>query len=161
MPSSTEDTATQAQHGVYGTAGYDVAGAAQMRFVPTPVYRRVADSSFAPINRIHQHLCGLHVYAHDPERAVEAHHFCTHLTPDMHQCVIYDSPGPKARLIGMSLDKTSLMSGIEYVITEKLFEGLPADEKKYWHSHKHEVESGMLKLGMKSLVPSALSHLRR
>ena len=46
------------------------------------------------------------------------------------------------------------MSGIEYVIAEKLFEGLPADEKKYWHSHKHEVESGMLKLGTKSLVPS-------
>jgi hypothetical protein len=60
----------------------------------------MADNSFAPINQIHQHLCGLHVYAHDPERAVEAHHFCTHLTPDMHQCVIYDSPGPKARLIG-------------------------------------------------------------
>jgi len=52
-----------------------------------------------------------------------------------------------------------LMVGIEYVITEKLFEGLPADEKKYWHSHKHEVESGMLKLGLKSLVPSELSLL--
>ena len=47
-----------------------------------------------------------------------------------------------------------LTSGIEYVIAEKLFENLPADEKKYWHSHKHEVESGMLKLGTKSLVPS-------
>jgi len=46
------------------------------------------------------------------------------------------------------------MSGIEYVIAEKLFENLPADEKKYWHSHKHEVESGILKLGTKSLVPS-------
>jgi hypothetical protein len=51
------------------------------------------------------------------------------------------------------------MIGIEYVIAEKLFEGLPSDEKKYWHSHKHEVESGMLKLGMKSLVPSKLSRL--
>lgn len=57
---------------------------------------------FEPINQIHQHLCGLHVYAHDPDRAVEAHHFCTHLTPDMHQCIIYDGPGPKARLIGKS-----------------------------------------------------------
>lgn len=46
------------------------------------------------------------------------------------------------------------MSGIEYVIDEKLFEDLRVDEKKYWHSHKHEVESGMLKLGTKSLVPS-------
>jgi hypothetical protein len=53
------------------------------------------------------------------------------------------------------------MIGIEYVITEKLFETLPMKEKRYWHSHKHEVESGMLKLGMKSLVPSELSFLLR
>jgi hypothetical protein len=33
MPSSTEDATTQAQHAVYGTAAYDVAGAAQMRSV--------------------------------------------------------------------------------------------------------------------------------
>jgi hypothetical protein len=50
-----------------------------------------------------------------------------------------------------------LKAGIEYVITEKLFETLPMEERRYWHSHKHEVESGMLKLGMKSLVPSKLS----
>jgi hypothetical protein len=54
-----------------------------------------------------------------------------------------------------------LMIGIEYVITEKLFETLPMEERRYWHSHKHEVESGMLKLGMKSLVPSKLSQLLR
>lgn len=44
-------------------------------------------------------------------------------------------------------------AGIEYVISEKVFEGLPMAEREYWHSHKHEVESGMLKLGMKSVVP--------
>jgi hypothetical protein len=54
-----------------------------------------------------------------------------------------------------------LTVGIEYVITEKLFENLPMEERRYWHSHKHEVESGMLKLGMKSLVPSELSLLLR
>jgi hypothetical protein len=43
------------------------------------------------------------------------------------------------------------------VITEKAFLGLPEDEKRYWHSHKHEVESGMLKLGTKSVVPSEFS----
>lgn len=40
------------------------------------------------------------------------------------------------------------------MIAEKVFETLPMDERKYWHSHKHEVESGMLKLGLKSMVPS-------
>lgn len=48
------------------------------------------------------------------------------------------------------------------MISEKLFEGLSSDEKRYWHSHKHEVESGMLKLGTKSLVPSeSLFHTSR
>ena len=39
-----------------------------------------------------------------------------------------DSDKSNARLIG-----------IEYIISRRLFEGLPADEKKYWHSHSHEV----------------------
>lgn len=30
----------------------------------------------------------------------------------------------------------------------------PEEEKKYWHSHKYEVESGLLMLIGKSLVPS-------
>lgn len=51
----------------------------------------------------------------------------------MHQCVIYDSDKPNARLIG-----------IEYIVTEKLFKTLPEEEKKYWHSHIHEVKSGIL-----------------
>ena len=27
----------------------------------------------------------------------------------------------------------------EYIISRRLFEGLPPDEKKYWHSHQYEV----------------------
>jgi hypothetical protein len=34
--------------------------------------------------------------------------------------------------------------GIEYIISKKLFEGLPAEEMKLWHSHVHEVKSGQL-----------------
>ena len=43
----------------------------------------------------------------------------------MHQCLIFDSDTPGARLIG-----------IEYVIPEETFVTLPEEEKKYWHSHK-------------------------
>lgn len=43
----------------------------------------------------------------------------------MHQCLIFDSDTPGARLIG-----------IEYVIPEETFVALPDEEKKYWHSHK-------------------------
>ena len=36
------------------------------------------------------------------------------------------------------------LMGVEYVISGQLFETLPADEKKLWHSHVHEVKSGQL-----------------
>ena len=58
-----------------------------------------------------------------------------HLSPDFHQCIIYDSDSPTAKLIG-----------IEYIVSEKLFDALPADEKRLWHSHKYEVESGILQM---------------
>jgi len=51
------------------------------------------------------------------------------------QCVIYDSDKPNARLIGL-----------EYIISSELFEGLPEEEKIYWHSHKYEVQSGTLQV---------------
>lgn len=66
-------------------------------------------------------------------RQLVAHHYCSHLNQDVRQCVIYDSDRPDARLIG-----------IEYIINEDLFEQLPAEEKKLWHSHVHEVKSGEL-----------------
>ncbi|CDO69544.1 hypothetical protein BN946_scf184785.g49 [Trametes cinnabarina] len=81
--------------------------------------------SFKPINSIHQHLCAFHVYSHDRSRHVEAHHYCKHLSGEFHQCVIYDSDKPDAKLIG-----------IEYIVSER-------------------VESGLLQLATKSLVPGA------
>lgn len=104
--------------------------------------------SFEPINQIHQHICAFHAYASDRTRHVEAHHFCTCLRPDFHQCIIYDSGEKNARLIG-----------IEYIITEKLFDELPQDERKYWHSHKYEVESGMLQLQVKNVVPGTAADI--
>lgn len=59
---------------------------------------------------------------------VEAHHYCSHLNEEVRQCVIYDSAEPGARLIG-----------IEYIISRRLFDSLPAEEKKFWHSHTFEV----------------------
>tara|TARA_R110002050_G_scaffold172504_1_gene304759 strand:- start:92 stop:889 length:798 start_codon:yes stop_codon:yes gene_type:complete len=89
--------------------------------------------SFQPIKQIHQHLAGVHIYDGCPNRQLIAHHYCTHVNDEMHQCVIYESNKANARLIG-----------IEYVITERLFKQLPEEEKRFWHSHKYEVESGLL-----------------
>lgn len=74
-----------------------------------------------------------HFYAYDMNRQVEAHHYCTHYNQDMRQCLIYDSPEPNARLIG-----------VEYIVSEKLYQGLPDEEKKLWHTHEFEVKGGIL-----------------
>ena len=86
-----------------------------------------------PIDAMSSYLNGFHFYADDMGRQVEANHFCTHLNEDFHQCVIYDSNRSNAKLIG-----------IEYIVSRKLFQTLPDDEKKLWHSHDYEVSSGEL-----------------
>ncbi|GAA5871194.1 hypothetical protein JCM16303_001721 [Sporobolomyces ruberrimus] len=105
--------------------------------------------SFAPIKQIHQHLVGLHPYSTDRSRVVPSHHFCScapkHEKGTVRQCIIYDSDKADARLIG-----------IEYVVDEDVFNSLDKDEQKYWHSHKYEVESGMLCLRSKELVPTMM-----
>ncbi|KAH8107129.1 DUF1264-domain-containing protein [Cristinia sonorae] len=120
---------TESKRSQYHTATYQASGSAMM--------------SFTPINAIHQHLCAFHVYSTDHTRHVRAHHFCMCRSKDFHQCIIYDSEQPDARLIG-----------IEYIVSEKVFKDLSEDEKRYWHSHKYEVESGLLQLRTKALVPA-------
>ncbi|OIW25404.1 DUF1264-domain-containing protein [Coniochaeta ligniaria NRRL 30616] len=101
---------------------------------------------FSPVKSICAHLNAFHAYADDPKRMVEANHYCAHVTDDVRQCILYDGPGPNARLIG-----------IEYMITPKLYEGLDAEERKLWHSHVFEVKSGMLIMPQPSpLVPQTL-----
>jgi len=67
------------------------------------------------------------------------------LNEDMRQCIIYDSGEKDARLIG-----------IEYIIAKHLFDQLPEEEKKYWHSHSYEVTSGQL---VAENVPSAIENI--
>lgn len=79
----------------------------------------------------------------------------------MKQCLIYSSgeraanTAPATRrttddtiLSLPHLDSTdkadAKLLGIEYLVTEEKFKSLPAQEKPYWHSHKHEVASGLL-----------------
>ncbi len=86
-----------------------------------------------PVEAMSTYLNGFHMYADEMGRQVEATHFCIHLRHDLHQCVIFDSNKPDARLIG-----------IEYIISEPKFRSLPFDEKRLWHSHHYEVKSGLL-----------------
>lgn len=104
-----------------------------------PLKHRVLDAAAGamqrkwPLDAMSTYLNGFHMYADDMGRQVEATHFCIHLRHDLHQCVIFDSNAPDARLIG-----------IEYIISEERFRSLPEDEKRLWHSHHYEVKSGVL-----------------
>ncbi|KAF2848096.1 DUF1264-domain-containing protein [Plenodomus tracheiphilus IPT5] len=99
--------------------------------------------NFAPTQRICAHLNAFHAYAHDPKRpAVETNHYCAHLNDEVRQCILYDSPEPGARIIG-----------IEYMISPTLFETLDPKEQELWHTHVFEVKSGMLIMPRPTLVP--------
>jgi hypothetical protein len=67
------------------------------------------------------------------KRQIIAEHYCSHWTDEILQCIIYDSNKPNARLIG-----------VEYIVSAKIFESLPPEEKKLWRSHNYEVKSGVL-----------------
>ena len=97
------------------------------------------DLSKTPPHQIGMYLDGFHTYRNeanlsaDEQKQIRTAHFCKQVNPDLFQCVIYSGNTKDARAIG-----------IEYVITEKLYKTLSDGEKKYWHKHDDEVESGLL-----------------
>jgi hypothetical protein len=114
--------------------------------------------SLRPVKQIKQHVCTFALYAHDPHRQLETHHFVSRLNQDVLQCPVYDSDDKNARLIGTSLSALhfclalfrqltsplrSYFAGVEYIVSRKIFEALPKEEQKLWHSHAHEIKAGM------------------
>jgi hypothetical protein len=86
-----------------------------------------------PLKSFNTYLDGFHFYNGNINAQMEAHHYVSQLNEDMYQAIIFDGNKDNAKLMG-----------IEYIITEKLFKGLDAEEKRLWHSHHHEVKSGTL-----------------
>ncbi|KAG6489056.1 hypothetical protein ZIOFF_050314 [Zingiber officinale] len=89
--------------------------------------------SLKPVKHFKQQFCSFALFSHDPIRQIETHHFCSRLNHDFHQCAVYNSDSTSAQLIG-----------VEYVISESLFKTLSPEERKLWHSHAHEVKTGLL-----------------
>jgi hypothetical protein len=87
----------------------------------------------APTAVLDIYLLGYHPMKADPGHQMEAHHFCRQVNEDFAQCVLFD---------GNTRDAN--MNGIEYIISEKLFETLPEQERQYWHPHNYEILSGQL-----------------
>lgn len=89
--------------------------------------------SNSPVKGFDIYLVGFHPMKDHPEIQMEAHHYCHQMNQDFAQCVLFDSN-----------TKDANMNGVEYIISEKIFESLPAEEKKYWHPHDGEILSGQL-----------------
>lgn len=89
--------------------------------------------SSTPLKPFDVYLVGFHPMKEHPEKQMEAHHYCHQMNEDFAQCTLFDSNGANARL-----------NGIEYIISEKLFDLLPAAERALWHPHNGEILSGQL-----------------
>jgi hypothetical protein len=81
----------------------------------------------------------------DPHHQTEAHHFHQQVNGDLMQCVLFDGNTASANL-----------TGIEYIVSERLFERLPQEERR-WHLHKGEILSGQLiAQGLPEIAETAL-----
>ena len=97
-----------------------------------------------PLAGPHAHFCGIHMAKKDPKFQLVTQHYCTahtgeHGDGQLFQCVLFDSAGPNAKLLG-----------VEYIIGDEVYRKLPDAEKKYWHAHTYEVlGGGLIAPGMK------------
>lgn len=87
----------------------------------------------APLHAFHLYLCAFHTAKLKASFQIEAHHYCSQLNEDLHQCLIYSGRETGSKLLGT-----------EYIISDQLYRELPEAEKKYWHPHAYEVLSGQL-----------------
>jgi hypothetical protein len=86
-----------------------------------------------PVKQFELYLSGFQFYNGKRASQLETHRYCSQLSDDLAQCVIFDGNGKSAR-----------MMGVEYIISDSLFKTLPEDEKKLWHSYRYDVKSGVL-----------------
>lgn len=106
---------------------------------PTSRWRAVLDAGArlmqrtSPLKGFDVYVVGFHCVKGERSAQMEAHHYCRVVNEDVLQCVLFDANTADANLIG-----------IEYILSESVFESLPDAEKGYWHPHNFEVLSGQL-----------------
>ncbi|BBL74853.1 OBAP family protein [Methylomagnum ishizawai] len=99
-----------------------------------------------PLRGLDTYMAGFHAAKDNPALQTEAHHYCHQMNEEFSQCVLFDGAGDQAHLIG-----------IEYIISERLFDALPETERGYWHPHNYEILSGQLMVpGMPEIAEMAL-----
>lgn len=102
--------------------------------------------STAPLKHFDVYVCGFHPALDDPSMQMEAHHYCRVVNDDFIQAALFDGNTPDANLIG-----------VEYIVSEAMFDGLPEDEKAYWHPHNYEILGGsLIAPGLPAVAETAL-----
>jgi hypothetical protein len=91
--------------------------------------------NLSPIRALDMYLDGFHVMKDQHDLVMEAHHYCRGMNEEFTQCVIFDGNTPTSNIIG-----------VEYIISEPLFETLDGEEQQLWHPHNYEILSGQLVL---------------
>lgn len=87
----------------------------------------------APADALDVYLVGFHPMKSDPSHQMEAHHFCRQVNEDFAQCALFDGNTAEANL-----------TGVEYIVSARLFATLPEEERAFWHPHNGEILSGQL-----------------
>lgn len=99
--------------------------------------RAVTASTFlqtdAPVEALSLYLVGFHPMKAEPMMQLEVHHFCNRINEDFWQCALFDGNTRDANL-----------TGVEYIVSARLFQTLDQDEKKSWHPLNGAILSGHL-----------------
>ncbi|KAL3739791.1 hypothetical protein ACJRO7_021111 [Eucalyptus globulus] len=67
-----------------------------------------------------------------PAKQLKQHACRSQLNQDFLRCTVYDGDGHHVCLIG-----------VEYIMSERVFETLPSEKQKLWPSHAYEIKSGL------------------
>ena len=127
--------------GLFGAIGAGAVIAGENRLAADHGHARPGGDKFmAPVSGIHAHFCGIHIAKNNPKFQIVAQHYCGPRGDEMHQCLLFDSLETNAKLLG-----------VEYIVSDRLYQQLALQEKAFWHPHTYEVlAGGLIAPGMKS-----------
>lgn len=105
-------------------------------FGSTAISAEAFSENSNPTEMYKMHICAFHIAKDDPKIIIETQHYCAPLSDQLFQCLLYETvEGKNPKLLG-----------VEYVISNELYQQLPLQEKSLWHPHDYEVREGLLAL---------------
>jgi Protein of unknown function (DUF1264) len=119
---------------MFGILGALGAGAGLGTYAHADHDAKVGQAMMAsPVGGMAHHFCGIHVAKNNPKIQMIVQHYCGQQSDALHQCLLFDSSEKNAKLIG-----------VEYIVTNEVFQAFDDKEKRFWHPHTYEVLAGGL-----------------